>query len=82
MLVAADAGSAGEILQGARAHLSRLVHDENPRTRSQARALLLVDALVSRGELAEADELLTGEITRSFPGRAELAPGEIELLED
>lgn len=78
----ADAESARAILQDAHEPLSRLVHDENPRTRTQARALLLVGDLVARGALADATELLTGELSRSFPGRAQLKPGEIELLED
>ena len=76
----ADAERAAAILRDAHAPLLRLVQDENPRTRVQARALLLVGDLVARGELDEAAELLTGEIRRSFQGRAELEPNEIELL--
>lgn len=75
-----DAEHAAAILRDAHEPLLRLVQDENPRTRAQARALLLVGDLLSRGELDQAAELLTGEIRRSFQGRAELKPNEIELL--
>lgn len=81
-LTAADAESASAILQDAHESLSRLLPDDNPRTRAQARAILLVGDLVTRGARADATELLTGEIRRSFPGRAELEPGETALLEE
>lgn len=77
-LAAEDGGSAGAILQEAQATLTRLVHDGNPRTRAQARALLLVGAFVARGERVEAAELLGGELRRSFPGQAEFDPDLIE----
>lgn len=77
-LTAEDSGSASAILQEAHGTLTRLVGDENPRTRAQARALLLVGAFVARGEPAEAAELLGGELRRSFPGQAEFDPAEIE----
>jgi hypothetical protein len=70
--------SASAILQEAHETLTRFLRDENPRTRTQARALLLVGELVARGAPAEAADLLTGELRRSFPGHAELDPGELE----
>jgi hypothetical protein len=81
-LTGADAESASAILRDAHGSLSRLLHDENPRTRAQTRALLLVGDLVTRGAWADATELLTGEIRRSFPGHAALEEHETALLEE
>ena len=72
-------GSASAILQEANETLTRLLRDENPRTRAQARALLLVSRCVTDGELTEAAELLGGELRRSFQGHAAVDP-EIELF--
>jgi hypothetical protein len=51
---------------------SELARDPGPRTRAQARGVLLAVELVRRGERTEAVELLEGELRRSFPGEAEL----------
>lgn len=81
-LTAEGSGSAGAILQQAHETLARLVSDENPRTRAQARALLLVGDFVARGAPAEAADLLGGELRRSFPGQAEFDPHEVERFRE
>jgi hypothetical protein len=44
-----------------------LSRDPGPRTRAQARGLLLAVELTRRGETVEAVALLEGELRRSFP---------------
>ncbi len=82
VVTAGDAESAGAILRDAQGRLSGLLEDGNPRTRAQARAVVLVAELIARGAMHDAAELLTGEVRRSFPGRAELGPDEIALLDE
>lgn len=81
-LAAEGGGNASALLREASETLARLRRDGNPRTRAQARAILLVGDLVARGALTDAAELVRGELRRSFPGRAELEPQELELLQD
>lgn len=52
--------------------ISTVVHDGNPRTRAQGRALRTVVELARSGRAAEAAELAEGELWRSFPGRGDL----------
>jgi hypothetical protein len=44
-----------------------LSRDPGPRTRAQARGLLLAVELTRRGDLSEAAGLVEGELRRSFP---------------
>jgi hypothetical protein len=47
-----------------------LSRDPAPRTRAQARGLLLAVELTRGGEISEAAGLVEGELRRSFPGQA------------
>jgi hypothetical protein len=59
----------------------RLVTDGNPRVRAQVRALEHVLRLLESGERDEAEDLLKGDLTRSFPGEGDLSEAEIFLSE-
>jgi hypothetical protein len=66
-LSAGDA-EAALIAAAAAERLARpLSRDPGPRTRAQARGLLLAVALTRRGEMSEAAGLVDGELRRSFP---------------
>ncbi len=59
----------------------RLATDGNPRVRAQVRALAQVLWLLEFGERDEAEVLLRGDLTRSFPGEGDLSGAELFLSE-
>jgi len=59
----------------------RLVTDGNPRVRAQVRALAHVLRLLETGERDEAQDLLRGDLTRSFPGEGDLSAAEMFLAQ-